>query len=322
VSIRPDDDPTTTDGKVIDGEVIDSAIVDPPTADDELTARLRTLSMEIDDSPAELGEQTTATLHALAAEAGDPPADLHRAVLVGAQRTRRRRYAVTGMTALALLAVSGTVVASVSRASDQGTDRLVAAAPHSASPLPTLGSVIAPPALAPSSVSPSGSASAVASASAIAGVPGIAPVPPGVPAAPGRPAPAPKPRGTRTSAPPAAAPLHVTVVTSDTRPTAGDPVSFRFYWNDGDGRFGGTSADWGDGSPNSGGDASVERCTPSKGSGITELQHAFENAGSYTVTLRLSTYNCRNYKFETVTTVVPIEVAPKPDPTPPSPSAS
>jgi hypothetical protein len=311
VSIRPDDDPTIANGKVIDGEVIDSSIVDTPTVDDELTARLRALSMEIDDSPAELGEQTTATLHALAAEAGDPPPDLHHAVLVGAQRARRRRYAVTGLTALAVLAISGTVVASVSRASDQGTDRLTAAAPHSAMPLPTTDSVIAPPADAPS-LTPSGSASpsavASASASGVPGVPGLAPVGPGAPAAPGRPAPAPS--GTKTGRPPA--PLRVTVVTVPTSATKGDVVSFRMYWDDGDGRFGGTSADWNDGSTGEGGGSAViERgCKSGPGKGVTELQHKFDTVGSFDVVLRLSTYNCTNYKLETATTTVHVDVSP------------
>jgi hypothetical protein len=314
VSIRPDDDPTIADGKVIDGEVIDSSIVDTPTTDDELTARLRALSMEIDDSPAELGEQTTATLHALAAEAGDPPADLHHTVLVGAQRARRRRYAVTGLTALAVLAISGTVVASVSRASD-GTDRLTAAAPHSAMPLPTTDSVIAPPADAPS-LTPSGSASpsVVASASGLPGLPGVAPAGPGAPAAPGRPAPAPS--GTKTQGPPAA-PLKVTVITVPTSATKGDVVSFRMYWDDGDGRFGGTSAEWNDGSPGeSGGSAVIERgCKSGPGKGVTELQHKFDTVGSFEVVLRLSTYNCTNYKLETVTTTVHVDVSPAATPT-------
>jgi hypothetical protein len=318
VSIRPDDDdPTIADGKVIDGEVIDSSIVDTPTPtadDDELTARLRALSMEIDDSPAELGEQTTATLHALAAEAGDPPADLHHAVLAGAQRTRRRRYAVTGMTALAVLAISGTVVASVGRASD---------APQSPMPLPTTDSVIAPPADAPS-MTPSGSASpsAVASGSA-PGAPAVVPARPGAPTGPGRPAPA--PTGTKTQAPPPA-PLKVTVITSNTRPTVGQPVTFRLYWTDGDGRFAGTSADWDEQSDQpGGGNAAIERgCKPAPGNGVTELQHTFTTAGPHKVKLELLTYNCHNYRLESVLTVVPVEVSPAPAPsgtTPVSPSA-
>ena len=320
MSIRPDDDdPTIADGKVIDGEVIDSSIVDTPTADDELTARLRALSMEIDDSPAELGEQTTATLHALAAEAGDPPADLHHAVLAGARRTRRRRYAVTGMTALAVLAISGTVVASVSRASDQGTDRLTAAAPVSPMPLPTTDSVIAPPADAPS-LTPSASVSASAGHGA---VPGAVPARPGAPAGPGRPAPA--PTTTKPQAPPPA-PLKVTVITSNTSPTVGQPVTFRLYWEDGDGRFAGTSADWDEQSDQpGGGSAAIERgCKPAPGNGVTELQHTFTTAGHHQVKLELLTYDCRSPRLESVMTVVPIEVSPGPDPsgtTPVSPSA-
>ncbi|MDQ1675699.1 MAG: hypothetical protein QOC93_843 [Actinomycetota bacterium] len=307
MSIRPDDDPTIADGLVIDGEVIDSTIVDAPSADDEMTARLHALSMEIDDSPAELGEQTTATLHALAAEAGDPPADLHDVVLAGAQRTRRRRYAMTGMTALAVLAISGTVVAQVGRASDQGTDRLVAAAPRSPAPLPTTDSITAPPAATPSRVRP---ASPAASAS-IAGIPGIVP-------APARPAPAP---GTTKPQGPPPAPLSVTIRVSDMSPRVGDDVTFTFEWHDADGRLLGTSADWGNASGGSG-DAAMERPCKATGSGTTALTHHWDKAGTYQVTLDLSTYDCTRFGTETISRTVTIVVsdAPSPSPTPTTPS--
>jgi hypothetical protein len=306
VSIRPDDDDPTIadgkvlDGKVIDGEVIDSAIVDAPLSDDELTARLRALSMEIDDSPAELGEQTTATLHALAAEAGDPPADLHEAVLVGAQRMRRRRYAVTGMTALAVLAISGTVVASVSRASDQGTDRLVAAAPHSASPLPTTDSVIAPPALAPSTLAPTPSAS-------VSGAVSVRPT-----------------QSSSETQRPRSAPLVVSVSPGRSVVTEGKTVTFTVRWKDGDGRFAGSTAVF-EGASTGGGAAAIERCheVPSPRSGSVSFRHKWNDAGTHKATFTVSTYDCATSTLEqrTVTATVTVEPVPS-SPPPTSPSAT
>jgi hypothetical protein len=309
VSIRPDDDPTIADGLVIDGEVIDSTIVDAPSADDEMTARLHALSMEIDDSPAELGEQTTATLHALAAEAGDPPADLHDVVLAGAQRTRRRRYAMTGMTALAVLAISGTVVAQVGRASDQGTDRLVAAAPRSPAPLPTTDSITAPPAATPSRVRP---ASPAASAS-IAGIPGIVP-------APARPAPAP---GTTKPQGPPPAPLTASVSPQSAEAAVGETVTFTVSWKDGDGRYGGSSAAFGDGDVGSG-SAVIKRCkeVPSPRTGSVSFDHAWKNPGTYTVTLTVSTYDCATYDLEQRTLTVEVIVPSPTPPTEPSPTSA
>ncbi|HEY0357688.1 MAG TPA: hypothetical protein VGD11_03850, partial [Mycobacteriales bacterium] len=168
------------------------------------------------------------------------------------------------------------------------------------------------------SLTPSASVSASAGHGA---VPGAVPARPGAPAGPGRPAPAPtttKPQG------PPPAPLKVTVITAPTSATKGDVVTFRMYWDDGDGRFGGTTAEWNDGSPGEGGGSAViERgCKSGPGKGVTELQHTFDTVGSFDVVLRLSTYNCTNYRLETVTTTVHIEVSPAPSGTTPvSPSA-
>jgi hypothetical protein len=320
VTYRSDDDPTITDGRVIEGE-----LVEPPLPGDELTERLEALSREIDDQqPAELGPQLTTTLRSLAAEAGIPSVDLEHNVRAGARRARRRRLAVTGITALAVLTFSATAVTARSWGSDE-TDRLVAAAPPTSEASPTSEPILAPPLVLPSArVTPSATPSPAVSGVTVSRAPGSASAPPaGSPA--GAPAPAPAKPGKTTKPRPPAAPLTVAVQPGDTTAQAGREVTFVFRWSDGDGRFGGTSADWGDASPGSGGDAVVERCNqvPSPRSGTTSLSHVFDRPGTYTVTLRLSTYVCNTYAPEerTLTRTVTVTAPPEQTP-PPSPSVT
>jgi PKD repeat protein len=85
------------------------------------------------------------------------------------------------------------------------------------------------------------------------------------------------------------------------------------YWTDADGRLLGTSADFGD-EEGGNGDAAIERpCKPS-GSGVTALDHTWKKPGTYNVKLELMTYNCRDFRSETVTTTVHIEVSPASSP--------
>jgi hypothetical protein len=334
VTTQPhDDDPTFTDDTVIDGEVIDGEIVDGEVggghraradvfdadvtddrfagdpADDTVTARLAALSAEIDEHPAVLGAPISAALHSIADEAGSPPAEVLEAAVAEGGRLRRRRYAVTAVTALAVLGLSGTAVAATGWDDGGKTDRLVTADPaappaaQSADPVPSvLAEATTPAGPAPSATVP--------------GAPrGAAPaVVPARPAAPG--------------AAPAAAALTAGYAGADnTSPRVGDIVTYTVSWADGDGRFYATEAVWGnDGSSASGG--VMQRCSevPSKRSGEKRLAHKWTKSGPQRVQLTIDTYDCTTYTLEKKSVWVTVNVAdaprpsPKPTPTPSSPS--
>lgn len=322
MTYRPDDEPTFTGGRVIEGE-----LVEPPLPGDELTERLEALSREIDEQPPpEQGAEISASLHALAGEAGSPPVGLEHAVIAGARRARRRRLAVTGIAALAVLTFSATAVTARSWGSDE-TDRLVATAP-TADASPTTDPILAPPLVLPSSrVTPGAgpSASGSPSGSPVQGVPGAPPVSGAPVTGPAGPPGAPAPRppaspGTTTKPAPPPAPLSVIVYVDDETPDVGQTVTFTFRWSDGDGRFGGTTAEWGDGQTGPGGDAAIDRCTqvPSPGSGTTSLSHVFDKAGTYKPKLSLSTYDCKTHRLsETVWLTPTVTVTAPPAPTGP-----
>jgi hypothetical protein len=309
-----DDEPTLTDGKVIDGEIVDGEVIEDLDTQviqgDDLTARLREMSLGIDEPPAELGEERTATLHALAAAAGNPPVDLGDSVVAQAGRARRRRYVITATAAVLALALSGTAVAARNWG-DDSTDRLVSAAPQSAEPSTGADGT---PSVLPSGATSSRSAAPTPLAgtdTAVDAVAGVGPLPDqagngsgagsgsgsgagagsgsgsgGTPSTP----PSPRP----TQGPPAA-PLQVQLSPAGTVTTrVGQKVVFVMTWNDGDGRLRGTSADWGDATPGTGG-AAEERCSqvPLAGSGEEKLSHTWNNPGRYTVLLTLSTVNCQ-----------------------------
>jgi hypothetical protein len=181
---------------------------------------------------------------------------------------------VAGVLVVALVAIPGVALA-VTKPWQSG-DRLIVGSTPTAQASASLSSVN------PSASTPVGAeASSVPSSRSDTGL------------APGAVAPS----HSRSAAPravvPAPARLRVTVVASDLTPQVGQVVSFRLRWTDGNGRPGGTLASWGNGQVGGSG-VSVHRCSanPSPGSGSTVLNHSWVAAGSYTVELGVTTYDC------------------------------
>jgi hypothetical protein len=110
---------------------------------------------------------------------------------------------------------------------------------------------------------------------------------------------------------------------SDQAPLVGQEVFFTVNWSDGDGRYFGSGAEWGDQTP--GGSAgSIDRCgeVPSPRHGSARMSHTWNNAGTYNVKLSVSTYDCKTYTLETREVIVKITVSdPPPPPTDPPPSS-
>jgi PKD repeat protein len=133
------------------------------------------------------------------------------------------------------------------------------------------------------------------------------------------PVPLPTPSAHRNDAPTPG--LSLIVRADDVRPLAGTPVRFTLTWKDGTGFYAGTTLKWDDGSPEVR-SVNTKPCTgdaPKSGSSMS-ASHTFNQPGTYTVQLSVSTYTCDS-RTETQTVPMTITVtqpAPTPSPSPPA----
>ena len=121
--------------------------------------------------------------------------------------------------------------------------------------------------------------------------------------------------------------LALSVYAANVKPYEGESVRFKLTWKDGSGHFGGTSQNWGDGSP-AVSSVDIKKCkgeAPAS-SGASEVTHTFRESGTFTVKLSVTTYTCDG-RTETQTvpmtiTVKKAPVTPTPTPTETTPTAT
>jgi hypothetical protein len=278
-------------------------------ATQEIRPDRRTLNPVTTAMPvAELGVPGPAAANAkLTAPAGRPAGESRRPS--GRSTARRGRYTAIIIGAL-VLAVPAFAIGAVQpwSASVRTPDKLsIAAGDQNEAPSTAVDPVPVSPSL---SASPSPTPSAAY----------VAPIAPKMVTAgePGEKAQPPLPKNPLPG-------LAVSARANDTRPTAGETVTFKLLWKDGSGRFAGSTQQWGDRSPTAG-SISIRKCTGGApaSNGVIEATHSFREAGKYLVRLSVTTYTCDG-RTETKTVPVTIVVGPKPSPSPsptPSPSES
>jgi hypothetical protein len=101
--------------------------------------------------------------------------------------------------------------------------------------------------------------------------------------------------------------LTVQLTQLDQHPLAANDVDFRVRWSDGEGRYAGSSEDWGDGTQVS--SVQLAGCTGRTGAhhGEQILTHSFRGAGRYRVIVGVATFDCSG-RTETRTAAITVVV--------------